>query len=110
MLNLTFFDESGSCCRIQEAFTVASVINPLMAIGKLFREGWELRVADQEGMCLTDGSSRIPVHLHKNSLATYAYVQTPSKSRENNVCYDMVRTVVQLNKHVQEAVNKDKPG
>ncbi|CAE7612898.1 GIP [Symbiodinium sp. CCMP2592] len=94
-----------------EAFTVASVINPLMAIGKLFREGWELRVNEEEGMCLTDGSSRIPVHLHKNSLAAYAYVQTPSRSRSyssNN--YKMVRTVVQLNKHVQEAVNKEEPG
>ena len=110
MLNLTFFDEQGSFCRVQEAFTVASVINPLMAIGKLFREGWELKVSESEGMCLTDGSSRIPVHLHKNSLATYAYVQTPSRSREDNVCYDMVRTVVQLNKHVQEAVNRDEPG
>ncbi|CAE7229693.1 GIP [Symbiodinium sp. CCMP2592] len=111
MLNLTFFDDNGSFCRIQEAFTVASVINPLMAIGKLFREGWELRVNEEEGMCLTDGSSRIPVHLHKNSLAAYAYVQTPSRSRgysSNN--YKMVRTVVQLNKHVQEAVNKDEPG
>ena len=110
MLNLTFFDEEGSSCRIQEAFTVASVINPLMAIGKLFREGWELRVSDPQGMCLTDGSSRIPVHLHKNSLAAYAYVQTPSRSRESNVCYDMVRAVVQLNKHVQEAVNREEPG
>ncbi|CAE7586204.1 GIP [Symbiodinium sp. CCMP2592] len=111
MLNLTFFDDDGSFCRIQEAFTVASVINPLMAIGKLFREGWELRVNEEEGMCLTDGSSRIPVHLHKNSLAAYAYVQTPSRSRSyssNN--YKMVRTVVQLNKHVQEAVNKEEPG
>ncbi|CAE7248770.1 GIP [Symbiodinium sp. CCMP2592] len=111
MLNLTFFDDDGSFCRIQEAFTVASVINPLMAIGKLFREGWELRVNEEEGMCLTDGSSRIPVHLHKNSLAAYAYIQTPSRSRgysSNN--YKMVRTVVQLNKHVQEAVNKEEPG
>ncbi|CAE7293225.1 GIP [Symbiodinium sp. CCMP2592] len=111
MLNLTFFDDDGSFCRIQEAFTVASVINPLMAIGKLFREGWELRVNEEEGMCLTDGSSRIPVHLHKNSLAAYAYVQTPSRSRSyssNN--YKMVRTVVQLNKHVQEAVNREEPG
>ena len=81
-----------------------------MAIGKLFREGWELRVSDPQGMCLTDGSSRIPVHLHKNSLAAYAYVQTPSRSRESSVCYDMVRTVVQLNKHVQEAVNREEPG
>ena len=110
MLNLTFFDEQGSFCRVQEAFTVASVINPLMAIGKLFREGWELKANEHDGMCLTDGSSRIPVHLHKNSLATYAYVQTPSRCREDNVCYDMVRTVVQLNKHVQEAVNRDEPG
>ncbi|CAE7197782.1 GIP [Symbiodinium sp. CCMP2592] len=111
MLNLTFFDDDGGFCRIQEAFTVASVINPLMAIGKLFREGWELRVNEEEGMCLTDGSSRIPVHLHKNSLAAYAYVQTPSRSKgysSNN--YKMVRTVVQLNKHVQEAVNKEEPG
>ncbi|CAE7245208.1 GIP [Symbiodinium sp. CCMP2592] len=111
MLNLTFFDYDGSFCRIQEAFTVASVINPLMAIGKLFREGWELRVNEEEGMCLTDGSSRIPVHLHKNSLAAYAYVQTPSRSRSyssNN--YKMVRAVVQLNKHVQEAVNREEPG
>ncbi|CAE6926218.1 GIP [Symbiodinium sp. CCMP2592] len=111
MLNLTFFDDDGSFCRIQEAFTVASVINPLMAIGKLFREGRELRVNEEEGMCLTDGSSRIPVHLHKNSLAAYAYVQTPSRSRSyssNN--YKMVRTVVQLNKHVQEAVNREEPG
>ena len=81
MLNLSFFDEEGSSCRTQEAFTVASVINPLMAIGKLFREGWELRVSDPQGMCLTGGSSRIPVHLHKNSLADYAYVQTPSRRR-----------------------------
>ncbi|CAE7679226.1 rad50 [Symbiodinium sp. CCMP2592] len=111
MLNLTFFDDNGSFCRIQEAFTVASVINPLMAIGKLFREGWELRVNEEEGMCLTDGSSRIPVHLHKNSLAAYAYVQTPSRSRGySSSNYKMVRTVVQLNKHVQEAVNKEEPG
>ncbi|CAE7812845.1 unnamed protein product [Symbiodinium sp. CCMP2592] len=108
---MLIFDDDGSFCRIQEAFTVASVINPLMAIGKLFREGWELRVNEEEGMCLTDGSSRIPVHLHKNSLAAYAYVQTPSRSRSyssNN--YKMVRTVVQLNKHVQEAVNREEPG
>ncbi|CAE7532955.1 GIP [Symbiodinium sp. CCMP2592] len=111
MLNLTFFDDDGSFCRIQEAFTVASVINPLMAIGKLFREGWELRVNEEAGMCLTDGSSRIPVHLHKNSLAAYAYVQTPSRSRSySSTNYKMVRTVVQLNKHVQEAVNKEEPG
>ncbi|CAE7264816.1 GIP [Symbiodinium sp. CCMP2592] len=111
MLNLTFFDDNGSFCRIQEAFTVASVINPLMAIGKLFREGWELRVNEEEGMCLTDGNSRIPVHLHKNSLAAYAYVQTPSRSRGySSSNYKMVRTVVQLNKHVQEAVNKEEPG
>ncbi|CAE7725595.1 GIP [Symbiodinium sp. CCMP2592] len=111
MLNLTFFDDNGSFCRIQEAFTVASVINPLMAIGKLFREGWDLRVNEEEGMCLTDGSSRIPVHLHKNSLAAYAYVQTPSRSRGySSSNYKMVRTVVQLNKHVQEAVNKEEPG
>ena len=71
MLNLTFFDQEGELCRIQEAFTVASVINPLMAIGKLFREGWELRSSEREGMCLTDGSSKIPVHIHKNSLAAY---------------------------------------
>ncbi|CAE7249321.1 unnamed protein product [Symbiodinium sp. CCMP2592] len=51
-----------------EAFTVASVINPLMAIGKLFREGYS----------------------------------------SNN--YKMVRTVVQLNKHIQVAVNKEEPG
>ncbi|CAE7216862.1 GIP [Symbiodinium sp. CCMP2592] len=110
MLNLTFFDDDGSFCRIQEAFTVASVINPLMAIGKLFREGWELRVNEVEGMCLTDGSSRIPVHLHKNSLAAYAYVQTPSRSKSyTSSNYKMVRTVVQLNKHIQ-AVNREEPG
>ncbi|CAE7331272.1 RE1 [Symbiodinium sp. CCMP2592] len=107
MLNLTFFDDDGSFCRIQEAFTVASVINPLMAIGKLFREGWELRVNEEEGMCLTDGSSRIPVHLHKNSLAA----QTPSRSKGyTSSNYKMVRTVVQLNKHIQEAVNREEPG
>ena len=110
MLNLTFFDQEGEVCRIQEAFTVASVINPLMAIGKLFREGWELRSSDQEGMCLTDGSSKIPVHLHKNSLEAYAYVQTPSRLQTQNVDYSMIRTVVQLNKHLQEAVDKDEPG
>ncbi|CAE7199115.1 RE1 [Symbiodinium sp. KB8] len=65
---------------------------------------------DQEGMCLTDGSSKIPVHLHKNSLAGYAYVQTPSKLQGQNVDYSMIRTVVQLNKHLQEAVDKDEPG
>ena len=61
-------------------------------------------------MCLTDGSSKIPVHLHKNSLAGYAYVQTPSKLQGQNVDYSMIRTVVQLNKHLQEAVDKDEPG
>ena len=110
MLNLTFFDQEGELCRIQEAFTVASVINPLMAIGKLFKEGGQLRSTVHEGVCLTDGSSKIPVHLHKNSLAAYAYVQTPSNAKNHNVDYSMVRTAVQLNKHVQEAVDKDEPG
>ncbi|CAE7946879.1 GIP, partial [Symbiodinium sp. KB8] len=38
--------------------------------------GWELRSSEREGMCLTDGSSKIPVHIHKNSLAAYWTAQT----------------------------------
>ena len=47
LLTLTFVKpsrngEPPSMCRITEAFIVADVLNPLLAIGKLVREGWEI--------------------------------------------------------------------
>ena len=47
LLTLTFVKpsrngEPPSMCRITEAFIVADVLNPLLAIGKLVREGWKI--------------------------------------------------------------------
>ena len=108
IMNMTFFDLSGDSCQVQEAFTVVEVINPLMAVGKLCREGWELLA--EEGLVLTDGSSRIPVHLRKNSLAANAYIQSPTKASYKEVNFDMVRTAVLLNQHLQEAIDKNETG
>ena len=60
--------------KMQECFIVANVVNPLLAVGKLLKNGWEI-VKKDDGLMLSDGMSDIPVHYHKNSLATYAYLQ-----------------------------------
>ena len=78
MLTLTV-SYSGSIGRITEAFTVASVTNPLLVVGKLIREGWEIKKDSDNNTFFTDAQeeTKIPVHFNKNSLAAYAYVQTP---------------------------------
>ena len=81
------------------------LVNPLIAIGKLLRAGRQLKNEEQEGLTLTDGEVCIPVHYHKNSLAAYAYVQTPSKiykKMSNDIC--VIRTIV------QGAIDKQEPG
>ena len=110
MPNLTFCGRDGEVTKVQESFTVASVLNPLIAIGKLFRAGWEIK-NEEQGLTLTDGEVCIPVHYHKNSLAAYAYVQTPSKiykRMSNDIC--VIRTIMQLNSHLQGAIDKQEPG
>ena len=69
-------------CRITEAFIVADVLNPLLAIGKLVRAGWEITNTD-EGRVFVDpeGETEIPVHFKKNSLASFAFIQTTESKR-----------------------------
>ena len=89
LLTLTFVKpsrngEPPSICRITEAFIVADVLNPLLAIGKLVREGWEI-VTTNEGRVFVDleKETEIPVHFKKNSRASIAFIQTTKKQRRS---------------------------
>ena len=118
LLTLTFVKpsrngEPPSMCRITEAFIVADVLNPLLAIGKLVREGWEI-VTTNEGRVFVDPEkeTEIPVHFKKNSLASFAFIQTTEKQKKySQVDYMLdIRTIVHLNSHIEKVVEKDDPG
>ena len=118
LLTLTFVNpsrngEPPSMCRITEAFIVADVLNPLLAIGKLVREGWKITSTD-EGRVFVDPEreTEIPVHFKKNSLASFAYIQTTEKKKKCSQLDSMldIRTIVHLNSHVEKVVEKDDPG
>ena len=105
--------EPPSMCRITEAFIVADVLNPLLAIGKLVREGWEVTSTD-EGRVFVDPEreTEIPVHFKKNSLASFAFIQTTEKQKKYSQLDSMldIRTIVHLNSHIEKVVEKDDPG
>ena len=118
LLTLTFVKpsrngEPPSMCRITEAFIVADVLNPLLAIGKLVREGWEIITTD-EGRVFVDPEreTEIPVHFKKNSLASFAFIQTTEKQKKYSQadCVLDIRTIVHLNSHIEKVVEKDDPG
>ena len=99
--------------RTTEAFIVADVLNPLLAIGKLVREGWEIITTD-EGRVFVDPEkeTEIPVHFKKNSLASFAFIQTTEKQKKYPQTDHMldIRTIVHLNSHIEKVVEKDDPG
>ena len=99
--------------QITEAFIVADVLNPLLAIGKLVREGWEIITTD-EGRVFVDPEkeTEIPVHFKKNSLASFAFIQTTEKQKKYSQADYMldIRTIVHLNSHIEKVVEKDDPG
>ena len=118
LLTLTFVKpsrngEPPSMCRITEAFIVADVLNPLLAIGKLVREGWEIITTD-EGRVFVDPEkeTEIPVHFKKNSLASFAFIQTTEKQKKYSQGDYMldIRTIVHLNSHIEKVVEQDDPG
>ena len=55
MVSLILFDCEGEPVCIQEEFIIADVVNPLLAVGKLIRAGWEVKT--EQGTILTDGES-----------------------------------------------------
>ena len=100
MVSLILFDCEGEPVCIQEEFIIADVVNPLLAVGKLIRAGWEVKT--EQRTILTDGESMIPVHFRKNSLATYAFIPELQQEdiNDNMAKYNSrksVRTVIQLN-------------
>ena len=107
MVSLILFDCEGEPVCIQEEFIIADVVNPLLAVGKLIRAGWEVKT--EQGTILTDGESMIPVHFHKNSLVTYAFIPELQQEHMNGnmVKYSSrqsVRTVIQLNSFVKKCL------
>ena len=107
MVSLILFDCEGEPVCIQEEFIIADVVNPLLAVGKLIRAGWEVKT--EQGTILTDGESMIPVHFHKNSLATYAFIPELQQEHINgnmvkNSSRQSVRTVIQLNSFVKKCL------
>ena len=107
MVSLILFDCEGEPVCVQEEFIIADVVNPLLAVGKLIRAGWEVKT--EQRTILTDGESMIPVHFHKNSLATYAFIPELQQEHinDNIVKYNSgksVRTVIQLNSFVKKCV------
>ena len=68
-------DVLGNQVKIEEVFLIANVINPLLAVGKLFQKGWQLSRNSEGSMLLEDQESHFPVHYKNNSLATTAYVR-----------------------------------
>ena len=69
--------------RIIEAFIVADTLNPLLAIGKLVYEGWEI-ISIQIRRIFADPEKEIeiPVHFKKNSLESFAFMQTTEKQKK----------------------------
>ena len=113
LLSLILFSSDGSPIKIKENVVVANVVDPLIAIGKLLKDGWSIMNISNQ-LYLTDRSSRIAVHYHRNSLATYAYLQIGQDPRKQEVQadlqYETVRTSVELNSHVATATSREAPG
>ena len=105
-INLTMF----RAVEVRESFIVASIVNPLLAIGKLFRDGWQLTNEDNQ-LYLNDGTTRVPVHYHKNSLAATAYIQTCNDSRKPDVRVRRatVRTVIEPNSNLAGPAGMRRP-
>ena len=107
MVSLILFDGEGGPVCVQEELIIADVVNPLLAVGKLIRAGWEVKT--EQGTILTDGESMTPVHFHKNSLATYAFIPELQQEHMNgnmvkNSSRQSVRTVIQLNSFVKKCL------
>ena len=68
-------DSRGNQVKIGEVFLMATVINPLLAVGRLFPRRWQLSRNSEGSMFLEDQESSFPTHYKRNSLATTACVR-----------------------------------
>ncbi|CAE7514351.1 unnamed protein product [Symbiodinium sp. CCMP2592] len=87
LINLEFKDKRGNKVQVAEVFMIGNVINPLLAIGKMMKQGWMPHGNDQSGMSLVDSDrhTEIPIYFRNNSLATSAFVQAVVAVREGQL-------------------------
>ena len=73
-LSLLIQDIHGEHISFQDDFVIASVQQPILAVGKLLRKHWSLQHVGEHGLCLSDpqGNAVAPVAFSKNSLETDA--------------------------------------
>ena len=64
---------------IKEEFIVASVTTPLLSLGKLMKQGWNLHT-DASGLQLCKSDKRIPIGFKRNSLCVTGNIRMLSAS------------------------------
>ena len=113
LLTLTFVKpsrngEPPSMCRITEAFIVADVLNPLWQLGNLFVKVGRLSAQMKGEYVLIQKETEIPVHFKKNSLASFAFIQTAEKQKKDSQGDSVldIRTIVHSNSHIEKVVEK----
>ena len=87
LIDLEFKDKTGNKVQVSEVFMIGNVINPLLAIGKMMKQGWMPHLGDSSRMALVDGdkSTEIPIYFRNNSLAASAFVQAVVAVREGQL-------------------------
>ena len=75
IIEVEFKDTQGNIVKVEEVFLISSVVHPLLAVGKLLKEGWEFRDGSATGTFLTEGATKIAVNYNNNSLTTRAFVR-----------------------------------
>ncbi|CAE7300201.1 unnamed protein product, partial [Symbiodinium sp. CCMP2456] len=87
LIDLEFKDKAGNKVQVSEVFMIGNVINPLLAIGKMMKQGRMPHLGDSSRMALVDGdkSTEIPIYLRNNSLAASAFVQAVVAVREGQL-------------------------
>lgn len=76
IISVEFEDVSGNKVKVEEVFLISSVVHPLLAVGKLLKQGWEFRNGTTTGTFLVEGTTHIPVSYNNNSLTAKAFVRT----------------------------------
>ena len=76
IISVEFEDVSGNKVKVEEVFLISSVVRPLLAVGKLLKQGWEFRNGATTGTFLVEGTTHIPVsYNNNNSLTAKAFVR-----------------------------------
>ena len=61
VIEIMLQDSRGNQVKIEEVFLIANVINPVLAVGKVFQRGWQLLRSPKSTMSLKNQKSSFPV-------------------------------------------------